>query len=161
MRLIDKLMMKKANAKQMTLAEVQPLLIKKEEGKNIRVFFGGLCYVYDKLLHNALIEYETIGEKTIKKEVLLEPVTREYDDGTIEDNTERYFKHILDSANMLGNKEIYTALMDFFDIDEIDEKAIKSDYIGVLSQYDNGAYYRFFDDEFRIKYVREKIDQIA
>ena len=36
---------------------------------------------------------------------------------------------------------------------------MKSDYIGMLAQYDNGAYYRFFDDDFRIVYVREKLEE--
>jgi hypothetical protein len=40
-----------------------------------------------------------------------------------------------------------------------EEDTLKSDYIGSLAQYENGTYYRFFDDDFRIQYVREKLDE--
>jgi hypothetical protein len=60
---------------------------------------------------------------------------------------------------MSEDKEKYAALVKFFDIKETEEKELKSDYIGAIAQYENGTYYRFFDDEFRIKYVREKLEE--
>ena len=159
MRLIDKLKKKIVSKDVRFLASAQPLWLKTDDGKDIKVFFGGLYYVYDKPLHSALIEYQIDEKKKIKKQVLIEPVTREYSNGFIEDNTEKYFKQILDSANVFEDKEKYTALTRFFGMKETEEKELKSDYIGSLAQYENGTYYRFFDDEFRIQYVREKLDE--
>ncbi len=141
------------------LAEAQPMRIKNEDGKDINVFFGGLCNVGDKVLHSACIEYIINNKRTVEKMVLIEPVTREYADGYIEDRTEKYFKEILDSANMSEDKEKYEALTKFFGMKETEEDELKSDYIGSLAQYENGTYYRFFDDNFRIQYVREKLDE--
>ena len=141
------------------LEEAQPMRLINEDGKNINVFFGGLRYVGDKVLHSACIEYVINPRRTVEKMVLIEPVTREYDDGFIEDRTEKYFKQILDSANMSEDKEKYAAVRKFFGMKETEEDELKSDYIGALAQYDNGGYYRFFDDDFRIAYVREKLEE--
>ena len=159
MRLIDKLKKKLIADDIKSLAAAQPLWLKAEDGKDIKVFFGGLQFVYDKPLHSACIEYQISEKKKVEKLVLIEPVTREYNDGTIEDNTEKYFKQILDSANMSEDKVKYRALTKFFGMKETEEDEMKSDYIGSLAQYENGTYYRFFDDEFRIAYVREKLEE--
>ena len=152
-------MNKHKKKEKLLLEEAQPMCIKNENGKDINVFFGGLCYVGDKVLHSACIEYIMNNRRSIEKMVLIEPVTREYDNGFIEDRTEKYFKQILDNANMLEDKEKYTALRTFFGMEETKEEKLKSDYIGSLAQYENGKFYRFFDDDFRIQYVRNKIDE--
>ncbi len=159
MNLIEKLKKKLIAEDIKSLSAAHPLWIKADDGKDIKVFFGGLQFVYDKPLHSACIEYKVSDKKVVEKLVLIEPVTREYDDGFIEDRTETYFKQILDSANMSDDKEKYSALRTFFGMEETNENEMKSDYIGALAQYDNGAYYRFFDDEFRIAYVREKLEE--
>lgn len=159
MNLIDKLKKKLMAEDIKALASAHPLWLKDDNGKDIKVFFGGLHFVYDKPLHSACIEYKISDKKKIEKLVLIEPVTREYDDGFIEDRTEIYFKQMLDSANMSDDEEKYAALRTFFGMNETNENEMKSDYIGTLAQYDNGAYYRFFDDEFRIAYVREKLEE--
>lgn len=158
MRLIDKLKEKFGSKNHAALSAAQPLWLKDENGTDTKVYFGGLCYVYDKPLHSASIEYQIDEKKKVSRRVLIEPVTREHDDGFIEDKTETYFKQMLDSANMSDNKETFEALKHFFGMKETEEKEMKSDYIGSLAQYDNGTYYRFFDDNFRIQYVREKLD---
>lgn len=136
--------------------EQQPLTLQYTDGTVANITFSGLCEVEGKTLHTAHINYINKDGSFRGRTVLLEPITSQDPNGETVDATEQYYRWMADRQETQESIDRYKAVKGFFkkqDLDKLEATNMGSNYIGCVTQRQDGQYYRYFDNDFKTKHI--------
>lgn len=130
----------------------QPLTLKYSDGTVAQITFNGTCDVDGKSLHSANILYIAEDNSFKSRSVLLEPIMSQ-NEGQWVDSTEQYYRWMAERDGTQEAGKRYGAVKGFFKQSEITEEKMGSNYIGNIAQKEDGQYFRYFDKQFKSKYI--------
>lgn len=131
-----------------------PLTLNYSDGTEARVNFNGIVNVDGKNLQSVNVVY--IDSKTNKfqsRKYLLEPITKQDENGNVIDATEEYYKYMATMDGTEDGMKRFGAVKGFFKYQETSPEKLGSDYIGNLAYNENGQYYRHYDNSFRDQHI--------
>lgn len=152
MGLFDRLK-KKEQVDSKTGQEVKkPIQLIYKDGTNVDVTFEGSCEVEGKQLHSIRAIYTLPSGNFETKMLLVDPVTRTDNNGQTIDATEEYFKFMTTLDETDESVKRYGAVKGFFKKEEVEK--IGMDYIGLVSQKEDGTFYRYYDESFKTRHLQ-------